>query len=99
MMLTIKEIAARLHVHPDTVRRMIRGNKLKAIKLGYNMPRIKEEELERYLRERELQGAGSVLDEMPEEITPPGTDASKTTPGGVRMQREESDLSKEELGR
>lgn len=33
-LLTIKQVAERLQLHPDTIKRMIRSEKLKGVKMG-----------------------------------------------------------------
>jgi excisionase family DNA binding protein len=46
--LTVPEVAARLRVHPDTIRRSIEAGLLPAVRVGHRW-RIDAEELERYL--------------------------------------------------
>lgn len=48
-MLTLTEVAGRLNVSIETVRRLIKNGKLKAIKVG-NQLRVSEEALAEYIR-------------------------------------------------
>lgn len=48
-MLTIKQVAAELQLHPDTIRRFIREEKLKATKVGGTSIRIKRSDLNAFL--------------------------------------------------
>lgn len=51
---TVEEVATRLAVHPDTVRRWIKSGELRAINLGGRAGyRITEEAYRQFLRERE----------------------------------------------
>lgn len=43
--LTTKEVADRLRVHPDTVRRLIRSKKLPVVRLGAHTFRVREDAL------------------------------------------------------
>jgi excisionase family DNA binding protein len=53
ILLTVEEVARRLSVHVDTVRRWIRSGELKAINLGGPAGyRITKTELDRFIRER-----------------------------------------------
>lgn len=52
-LLTVEQVAERLQVHPDTVRRYIREKKLSAIQLSKTNLRVRKSELDRFLRERE----------------------------------------------
>ena len=47
--LTPEEIAAKLRVHEDTVRRWLRTGELEGIKIGKRQWRVKRRELEEYL--------------------------------------------------
>ncbi len=52
-LLTVQEVADRLGVHPDTIRQWIRNGELGAIDLGGRAGyRIREQDLERFIRER-----------------------------------------------
>ena len=52
-LLTAPEVAERLKIHINTVRRYIKGGKLKAFKYADNSRwRITTEELERFIQER-----------------------------------------------
>jgi excisionase family DNA binding protein len=52
-LLTVEQVAERLQVHPDTVRRYIREKKLTAIRLSNTNLRVRKSELDRFLKERE----------------------------------------------
>ena len=52
-LLTIEQVAERLQLHPDTVRRYIREKKLAAIRLSSTNMRVRKSELDRFLKERE----------------------------------------------
>ena len=53
-LLTAREVADRLRVHVGTVRRWLEENQLRGIRLGGGAGwRIRESELERFLKERE----------------------------------------------
>lgn len=54
-MLKIKEVAAKLGVHDNTVRRLINRGELPAYRVG-RVVRIKEADAERYLREHRYTG-------------------------------------------
>jgi excisionase family DNA binding protein len=53
-LLTIEQVAERLQVHPDTVRRYIREKKLRAIRLSNTNLRVRRSEFDRFLKEREI---------------------------------------------
>ncbi len=55
-LLTLEEVAKRLHVHVETVRRYIKQKKLTAIRLSNTNLRVRESELNRFLKERETGG-------------------------------------------
>jgi excisionase family DNA binding protein len=55
-LLTIEQVADRLQLHPDTVRRYIREQKLKAVRLSATNFRVRKSELERFIKERETGG-------------------------------------------
>ncbi len=51
--LTVDEVAQRLNVHPDTVRRWIRAGEINALSLGGPAGyRIPQAELDRFIKER-----------------------------------------------
>ena len=52
-LLTVEQVASELQLHPDTVRRYIRENKLRAVRLSARDLRVRRSELDRFLRERE----------------------------------------------
>lgn len=58
-LLTVRQVAKRLSVHEETVRRWIAAGRLRAIKLGSRAAgwRIRQGELDRFLQERETDGA------------------------------------------
>lgn len=56
-LLTVEQVAERLQVHPDTVRRYIREKKLTAIRLSNTNLRVRKSELDRFLKERETDQA------------------------------------------
>ena len=51
-LLSVEEVATQLGVTPDSVRHWIRDKQLTAIRLG-NKYKIRESDLERFLKERE----------------------------------------------
>jgi len=52
-LLTIDEVAAELKLHPDTIRRYIRKNKLKPTRVGGTAIRIRRSELDRFISKGE----------------------------------------------
>ena len=56
-MLNVEEVAKRLSVSEMTIYRWISKGKLKAYKMGRNLMRIKEEDLERFLEGRKIKNA------------------------------------------
>ncbi len=57
-LLTVEQVAERLSVHPDTIRKWIRHKELRAINLGGRAGyRISLTALQTFLREREQQEA------------------------------------------
>jgi excisionase family DNA binding protein len=55
-LLTVEQVAERLQLHPDTVRRYVREGKLRAVRLSSTALRIRSSELDRFLKERETNG-------------------------------------------
>jgi len=55
-LLTLQEVAKRLHVHVATVRRYIKQKKLTAIRLSNTNLRVRKSELDRFLKEQETDG-------------------------------------------
>lgn len=51
-LLTVREVADRLHVHPITVRRLIGSGRLPAVRIGRSV-RVCESDLEAFLRQQE----------------------------------------------
>ena len=53
-MLTVKQVAERLQVHANTVRRWLEERQLRGVRLGTRAGwRVRESELQRFLKERE----------------------------------------------
>lgn len=54
-MLKVAQVAERLQVHADTVKRWLRAGDLKGFRLGGNRAgwRVRESELERFVKRRE----------------------------------------------
>jgi excisionase family DNA binding protein len=48
-LLTIDEVAAKLKLHPDTIRRYIRDKKLKSVRIGGTAIRIWQSELDSFI--------------------------------------------------
>ena len=57
-LLTVDEVARQLKLHPETVRRWIRGGKLRAISLGSDRAglRIRASEVQRFLGAGDQEG-------------------------------------------
>jgi len=55
-LLTLEEVAQKLHVHVETVRRYVKKKKLTAIRLSNTNLRVRQSELDRFLKERETNG-------------------------------------------
>jgi excisionase family DNA binding protein len=55
-LLPLEEVARRLSVHVETVRRYIKQRKLKAVRLSSTALRVRQSELERFIKERETDG-------------------------------------------
>jgi excisionase family DNA binding protein len=55
-LLTVAQVAAQLHLNPETVRRWLRDGKIQGIAFGVGRGgwRIRESELQRFLAAREL---------------------------------------------
>ena len=53
-LLSVERVAKILDVHPDTVRRYVRQKKLKAVRLSSTNLRIRRSELDRFIKEREI---------------------------------------------
>jgi excisionase family DNA binding protein len=49
-LLTYREAAEKLHVHPSTVARLVQSGKLPVHRVGRNTPRIASDALEAFLR-------------------------------------------------
>jgi excisionase family DNA binding protein len=63
-LLSVKEVAARLRLHPMTVRRKIESGELPAFQLGGpgTSVRISAGELDAWLEQRSTSGSGSLVD-------------------------------------
>ncbi len=61
-LLTVKQAAKALSIHPETVREWLREGKIKGVKLGATKLgwRIPEEELDRFLHDRMTEQHGEV---------------------------------------
>lgn len=53
-LLTVEEVADILKLHVDTIRRYVRERKLKAVRLSATQLRIRRSELDRFVKEREI---------------------------------------------
>lgn len=58
-MLTVEEVAKRLNISNMTIYRWISQKKLKAYKMGRNLVRIEEKDLEKFLEERRIKNEKS----------------------------------------
>lgn len=52
-LLTIEQVADKLQLHPDTIRRYIRERKLRAVRISATTIRVRQSEVDRFLKERE----------------------------------------------
>jgi excisionase family DNA binding protein len=58
--LTVEDVATRLSVHPDTVRKWIKSGELRAINLGARAGyRISKSALDEFIQQREERPSGS----------------------------------------
>ena len=55
-LLTIEQVADKLQLHPDTIRRYIRERKLRAVRISATTIRVRQSEVDRFLKERETDG-------------------------------------------
>ena len=51
-LLTIEQVAEKLQLHPDTVRRYIRERKLPAVRISATVVRVKQSDLDKFIQER-----------------------------------------------
>jgi excisionase family DNA binding protein len=58
-LLTIEQVADKLQLHPDTIRRYIRERKLRAVRISATTIRVRQSEVDRFLKERETDGGDS----------------------------------------
>ncbi|MBE0448983.1 MAG: helix-turn-helix domain-containing protein [Actinobacteria bacterium] len=57
-LLSLKEVADRLGLNPETIRRWTKSGKLPAVKLGPNTVRVKELDLQEFIESRGGGGGG-----------------------------------------
>jgi excisionase family DNA binding protein len=50
--LTVEQVAERLQMHPDTIRRYIRQKKLRAVRISPTNVRIRRSDLDKFVEER-----------------------------------------------
>ena len=50
--LTVEQVAERLQMHPDTIRRYIRQKKLRAVRISPTNIRIRRSDLDKFIEER-----------------------------------------------
>lgn len=67
-MLTVQQVALRLNVSQTSVYRWLRAGKLPAVKLGHRQVRIKEADLEAFIRARAIAPAQPVEEETTEDM-------------------------------
>ena len=51
-LLTIEQVAERLQLHPDTIRRYIREKKLTGVRISGTVVRVKQSDLDKFIRDR-----------------------------------------------
>jgi excisionase family DNA binding protein len=51
-LLTIEQVAEKLQLHPDTIRRYIRERKLPSVRISATVVRIKQSDLDKFIQER-----------------------------------------------
>ncbi len=51
-LLTIEQVAERLQLHPDTIRRYIREKKLIGVRISGTVVRVKQSDLDKFIRDR-----------------------------------------------
>ena len=51
-LLTIEQVADRLQLHPDTIRRYIRERKLPGVRISSTVVRVKKSDLDKFIEER-----------------------------------------------
>ncbi|MGH2493726.1 MAG: helix-turn-helix domain-containing protein [Ktedonobacteraceae bacterium] len=49
-LLTIEQVAERLQLHPDTIRRYIREKKLPSVRISGTVVRIKQSDLDKFIQ-------------------------------------------------
>lgn len=54
-LLTIAEVAARLQIHYDSARKLVRAGTIPSTRIGPRSPRVSEAQLAAYLRSRTVQ--------------------------------------------
>jgi excisionase family DNA binding protein len=50
-LLTIEQVAERLQLHPDTIRRYIREKKLTGVRISGTVVRVKQSDLDKFIRD------------------------------------------------
>ncbi len=58
-LLTIEQVADRLQLHPDTIRRYIRERKLPGVRISATVVRVKKSDLDKFIEERSTDKPGS----------------------------------------
>jgi excisionase family DNA binding protein len=51
-LLTIEQVAEKLQLHPDTIRRYIRERKLPGVRISATVVRVKQSDLDKFIEER-----------------------------------------------
>ena len=51
-LLTIEQVAEKLQLHPDTIRRYIRERKLPGVRISATVVRVKQSDLDKFIQER-----------------------------------------------
>jgi excisionase family DNA binding protein len=51
-LLTIEQVADKLQLHPDTIRRYIRERKLPSVRISATVVRIKQSDLDKFIQDR-----------------------------------------------
>lgn len=57
-LLTIEQVAERLQLHSDTIRRYIRENKLPAVRISATVVRVKQSDLDKFIQDRYTDKSG-----------------------------------------
>jgi len=51
-LLTIEQVADKLQLHPDTIRRYIRERKLPSVRISGTVVRVKQSDLDKFIEDR-----------------------------------------------